>query len=63
MEIIKKTFRIIYVIIKIIVYLFLSTILYLMGSKSVLKWESSRNRRTTRININTAQNYLNKTFK
>ncbi len=62
MNIILKVLRLFYLVLKVFIYILLSIILYLMGSKNVLRWEMHGNRKTAKRNINRAQNSLNKFF-
>lgn len=62
MNILLKVLRLIYLVMKVFLYILLSIILYLMGSKSVLRWEMLGNRKTAKRNINRARDSLNKFF-
>ena len=63
MKILYKIIYSIFLISKVIIYIILSTILAMMGSKSVLKWDTGYNRKQTKKNIRNAQKQLDRWIK
>lgn len=62
MNVFINILRIVFMIIKIFIYIVLSVILSLMGSKCVLRFESQGNRRAAKNNINRIKRTLDKNF-
>lgn len=63
MKILANVFKIIFTIIKAITYFLLMVILSLMGSDSVLRYETKKNRRESKKMINKTKKIINKHYK